>query len=290
MSTMKWATLALVLAGIVYGCGGGSGAGSGSSIAASKVVDATGGTVSVTDPSSALAGTTVQIPAGALSAATTISIGSGSSVGLPAGSLVVDLGPSGTIFNQPVTVTVKYSQQYLTSNGITNPATLKVVVMNGAVSETLATISTDTINHTVTAKTTHFSNFVALGYSNASLLGTYTFTDYYVNSGSSNATSVVHISVPSVPYTNDLTVPIAKTGFTAELGTVTFDGVGGFTLSGTKNVDGVSSAKTQSGSYSVAADGTLTLGNMTGSVLAGGSSLVAASMTGDPEVLVGLLR
>ena len=127
-------------------------------------------------------------------------------------------------------------------------------------------------------------------FSNASLSGTYTFTDYYVNSGSSNATSVVHISVPSVPYTNDLTVPIAKTGFTAELGTVTFDGVGGFTLSGTKNVDGVSSAKTQSGSYSVAADGTLTLGNMTGSVLAGGSSLVAASMTGDPEVLVGLLR
>ena len=98
------------------------------------------------------------------------------------------------------------------------------------------------------------------------------------------------ISVPSTPYTANLTVPIAKRGFTVELGTVTFDGVGAFTISGTKNVDGVVSNVTQSGSYSVAADGTLTVGTMTGSVLAGGSSFIAASRTGDPEILVGILR
>ena len=287
----KWAALALVLVGVIYGCGGGGGgATSGSTIAGSKIVDATGGSVSVTDPSSALAGTTVQIPAGALANPTTITISQGSSVGLPAGSLVVNFGPSGTVFAKPVTVTVKYSQQYLANNGISNPATLKVVVVNGDVSETLATVSTDTVNRTVTAQTTHFSNFVALGYSNASLSGTYTFSDYYVNSSSSNATSIVPISVPSTPYTANLTVPIAKRGFTVETGTVTFDGVGAFTISGTKNVDGVVSSMAQSGSYSVAPDGTLTVGTMAGSVLAGGSSFIAASRTGAPEVLVGVKK
>jgi len=103
-------------------CGGGGGGNStisgttpdsGVSVVASQVIDSGGGTVAVTDASSPIAGTQVVIPAGALSSATRITIGQVSgATGLPADVLVAELGPTGTVFSVPVSVTLRYSAQY----------------------------------------------------------------------------------------------------------------------------------------------------------------------------------
>src|SRR5882762_9603077 len=93
------------------------------------------------------------------------------------GGRSVELGPTGTVFSVPVSVTIRYSSQYLTNNGISDATTLKVVSMDsGVANETLRTISQDTTLNTVTAQTTHFSNFAVLGYTNATLSGSYGVT------------------------------------------------------------------------------------------------------------------
>lgn len=260
------------------------------SILASKTIDATGGTLSVTDTSSPLAGTTVVIPAGALVSPTTITISqvTGGS-GLPAGVLVVNLGPTGTVFSVPVTVTVTYLQQYLTDNNISDPTTLKIVLMNdGVANETLLTVSQSTVNRTITAQSTHFSNFAALGYSNASLSGPYTVVTYGHVPGTQS--SLVNLSVPGTPFSTTLSVPIPATGFESEIDTITFNGAGGFTSSDTVNKDGVVTTKSSSGTYSVAPDGTLTIAGSTGSVLAGGSTFIVAPTSDVPGITIGILK
>src|SRR4051812_9915849 len=102
----------LVFGSIVSSCGGGS-TSAPSVVVATQLVGPAGATLTVTDPSSALFGTTVVIPAGALGGNTTITVQQAPATGLPSGVIVVELGPSGTVFAVPVTVTVSYSPQYL---------------------------------------------------------------------------------------------------------------------------------------------------------------------------------
>jgi hypothetical protein len=82
----------------------------------SQMIDAKqGGTITVTSADSqTLAGTQITVPAGALVADTRIGIAYGKSTGiLPAGvqaaGLAVDLGPDGTQFHLPVTVTLPFA-------------------------------------------------------------------------------------------------------------------------------------------------------------------------------------
>ncbi len=70
-------------------------------------------------------------------------------------------------------------------------------------------------------------------------------------------------------------------------------GVGNWTYSGIRNRGGVSSAESASGTYAVAADGTLTFDaggtSLTGNVLAGGSTFILANTSGEPiEIGVGV--
>jgi hypothetical protein len=273
----RWSRCFLVVviaAALLPACGGGGGSGGGTVLAASQTIDAAGGTVTVTDPASPILGATVVVPPGALAAPTLITISQVVSGGpYPSNVLTIELGPAGTVFAVPVTVTVPYLQQYLTDLGIADPATLHVVRRSGSdAPETLQTESRDDVNFTVTAETSRFSTYAVLGYSNAS--------------------SLVNLDIPAVPYTGGLSVPILPTGFASDTGTVTFDGSGGFSFSGTSNEDGTTVTLSGSGSYSIASDGTLTLdGNLVGGVLSGGSAFTAATTSGEEiQILVGIKK
>ena len=280
------------------GCSGGGDSNTppsfqGNTTVASAVIGPGGGTLTVMDPASPLNGTQLVVPAGALSSPTTITIGSPTGVtGLSADVLVVELGPTGTTFSVPVSVTIKYSLRYLTNNGISDATTLKVVSMDvGVANETLRTISQDTTQNTVTAQTTHFSNFAVVGYTNSTLSGSYGVTFY---SSDAKAGPQDVINIPSVPST--VSVPFPGYAFTTSVATVTFDGAGNFTYSGTRNRGGVSSAVSGSGTYAVAANGTLTFASTggtphAGNVLAGGSTFILATTSGEPiEIGVGILK
>jgi hypothetical protein len=288
------AFLGMVICVALTACGGGGGGGSsppsqggppGQTVqpVASQVVDNNGGTVSVSNMASPLDGTKVDIPAGALANPTTITIGqvtSGS--GQPADVLVTNLGPSGTVFTKPVSVSIKYSQQYLTDNNIADPTTLKVVAMDpGVANDTLGT-TVDTVNHLVTAQTTHFSNFAALGYTNASLNGTYKAVGFQRSLGTRQD------NTPSAG------TPLpAPRGFRSTLHTFAFDGLGNFTTTNIENLDGtVSNVGPISGTYSVTTDGTVSINaaGVSGTVLAGGSVfLLSSTSTGtNPGVIVGI--
>ena len=149
----------------------------------------------------------------------------------------------------------------------------------------LATVTdtTDTTAFQVTVTAT----VVALGYSNASLSGTYAMTNFYTESATSNPLSTVSVSIPSSPFVTDLQIPGRfKTG--VDLGTVTFDGAGHFTYSGSQNRDGVVASVTSSGAYSVAADGSMTIDELSGRVLSGGGTFILASTSSDPQIAVGV--
>jgi hypothetical protein len=76
------------------------------------------------------------------------------------------------------------------------------------------------------------------------------------------------------------------------LRSVTFNGAGSYTWTGTRNRGGVSSPVSGNGTYAVAADGALTMeGTLAGNVLAGGSTFVITSTSGSAiEIGVGILR
>jgi len=263
-----------LLVGLTY-CGGSGGRGGGennSGPVASAVVGAAGGTVTVTDASSPLFGTQVIIPAGALVNSTTITISDETGLtGLPADVLVIDMGPTGTVFLVPVTITIKYSAKYLTDNNIIDPTTLKVVLMDsGVASETLGTISQNIANDTITTETTHFSNFAALGYTDTTASGSYTGVSFTYNNA---------ITQSLTPATGSPLPP--PLGFSVDDQTFVFDGAGNWTSSGTKNQDGVTSPTSSSGTYSVAVNGTYTSSDGgTGGILAGGSTIVYAYPSG----------
>jgi hypothetical protein len=274
---------------VLAACGGGgdSDAGGGgastSTVVASGVVGAGGGTVAVTDASSPIAGTCVVIPAGALTQTTTITINqvTGAS-GVPGDVLVAELGPAGTVFAVPVSMTVRYASQYLANNGIGDATTLKVVVMTAAAAnETLRTVSQNTALRTVSAQASRSGRFAVLGYSNATLSGTYGFNFTIVDSRFGDPETIA-LEVPALPFLGRLGVPFPAYAFSTEVGTITFDGAGRYTWSGMRNTAGVPRAVGGGGTYSVDAGGRMALDiGPSGSVLAGGSTFVLTMTTGD---------
>lgn len=270
-------------------CGGGGdtdaggGGGSTSTVAASGVVGAGGGTVAVTDASSPIAGTRVVIPAGALSQPTTITISQVTgAAGVPGDVLVAEVGPAGTVFAVPVAVTIRYAPQYLSSNGIGDATTLKVVAMTAAAAnETLRTVSQDTGRNTVSAQSARLGRFAVLGYTNATLSGTYGF-NFTIVDPRFGTPDPIAIDVPALPFVGSLGVPFPAYAFSTEVGTITFNGAGGYAWSGVRNVAGAPRAVSGSGSYSVDADGRMALDiGPSGSVLAGGSTFILTSTSGD---------
>jgi hypothetical protein len=74
---------------------------------------------------------------------------------------VVDFGPSGTTFKQPVTISIPYTQEDLTNAGLTNAESLKIYYYNlkSLLWEQLDNSNVDTANQLVHAQTLHFSIF-----------------------------------------------------------------------------------------------------------------------------------
>lgn len=128
-------------------------------------------------------------------------------------------------------------------------------------------------------------------FGNASLSGGYAVAKYY-SDATARPLGAIGLDIRKTPFSGTFDVPFPAIAFSAELGTLTFNGAGGYAWSGTRNRGGVSSAVSSSGSYAVAADGTLTLDTgLTGNVLSGGSTFVLAAASGEPmEVGVGLKK
>jgi hypothetical protein len=262
------------------GGGGNSAPGTKSSVV-TKVIDEDGGTIAATG-STPIAGAQAVFPAGALSAPTSISLSQVTGAGgVPGDVLVIELGPAGMEFRAPVTVTVGVSQQYLANHGISDPTTLKVVALGaGASGETLRTVSLDLVQRTVTAQVTRAGRFAVLGYTTATLSGTYGF-NFYVMDARFGTPVTIEVDVPQTSFNGTFDVPFPGYAFAAELGTIAFDGAGNYAWSGTRNNGGTPTAVSGSGTYAVSGDGSMTLDiGPVGNVLAGGSAFNLTSTSG----------
>jgi hypothetical protein len=124
------------------------------------------------------------------------------------------------------------------------------------------------------------------GYSNSSLNGRYGLVTYFHTGG---------VTQPPTPPTGS---PQAKPlGFSSTNGTITFDGAGHYTASGTTNTDSAGSAGGVSGNYSVNSAGLFTLtvsgsaDTSSGYVLAGGSVFNFSNNPGDvPSIGFGIAQ
>jgi hypothetical protein len=116
MQMMKWISIIglLCLFPLMLTCGGGgggggsNGGGGGGGPEASATIGPSGGTVEVTNTASPLYGVKIDIPPNALSQDTVITI---SKVEIEAQGIAVRIGPSGTIFKTPATVTIPYKDE-----------------------------------------------------------------------------------------------------------------------------------------------------------------------------------
>src|SRR5207302_2670279 len=125
-------------------------------------------------------------------------------------------------------------------------------------------------------------------YSNASLVGSYSATDYIFTGPALQQPHLI-ADINALPM--DLILNQAPpVGFRTEYLTVTFDGNGNFTLTNVKNLDGTVSSKAQTGTYSVASDGSLSIGGgVFGQVNADASGFLAYQPAGqNPEIVVGM--
>jgi hypothetical protein len=275
---------------VLAACGSGSEDGGGaagappaqSTVVATQVIDSSGGTITVTG-SSPLAGTQAVFPAGTLAGATTITIRQVTGAdGFPGDVLVAALGPADTVLSQPVTVTIRHSQQYLANRGISDPATLKVVALSvDAASDTLRTVAQNAAQRTVTAQTMNLGRFAVLGYTNATLSGVYGF-NFTIMDARFGSPGTLDVEVPDTPFDGTVDVPFPGFAFASELGTIAFDGAGNYSWSGIRNNGGTPTAVSGSGIYSVSPDGTLALDiGPAGNVLAGGGAFILTSSSGD---------
>ncbi|MDA8140178.1 MAG: DUF1566 domain-containing protein [Desulfobacteraceae bacterium] len=135
-----------------------------------EVIGVQGGNVAVVDPSSPLSGVEVNIPAGATQGNTAISISTSDHLGYsedPNQNIapVIDLGPSGTVFQVPVNITFPYDPLKLENIGIVDPHSLKIYTYDedASIWLPLDAVSIDTERNTITASTTHFSLFTVAG-------------------------------------------------------------------------------------------------------------------------------
>jgi hypothetical protein len=128
-------------------------------------------------------------------------------------------------------------------------------------------------------------------FSDASLGGTYSVTFYYADP-TIGPVSKIDISIPRTPFSGSFDVPFPASKFNTELRTMTFSGAGSYTWSGIRNRGGVSSVVSGNGTYAVAGDGTLTTdGGLAGNVLAGGSTFILTSTSGQAlGIGIGILK
>jgi hypothetical protein len=117
----------------------------------STVVGTAGGTVESTDGV-----ITVNIPAGAVSGDVTVTVTPESAPPAGAVGAVYDIGPSGTVFNSPVTMTFHYA---LASLGGAAPSSLRAATYGANTWQILAGGSVDTSAQTVSGTTMHLSPY-----------------------------------------------------------------------------------------------------------------------------------
>jgi hypothetical protein len=124
-------------------------------------------------------------------------------------------------------------------------------------------------------------------FTNASLTGTYSLVTYQFNGGSQPTLSQ---NIPSTPFLLSLQQgnPV---GFKSQYMTVTFDGAGNYSSNIQENIDGVGSSTSQSGTYSVASDGSVSIdgGVVAGHLSADASTFVVRQLPGQTaNIVVGI--
>ncbi|MBI4566985.1 MAG: hypothetical protein HY719_01160 [Planctomycetes bacterium] len=138
--------------------------------ASALVTPSAGGVATVNDPNSPVNGNQVVAPAGAVSQPTVVTVSAttdqASAVPALPSQLVgvgqpMELGPTGTVFEKPVNVTMTYTDADLAAASVTSETSLQMVTYTAgsAVYEYLSVVSRDVDRNTVTAQTTHFSYF-----------------------------------------------------------------------------------------------------------------------------------
>lgn len=122
--------------------------------------------------------------------------------------------------------------------------------------------------------------------SNASLSGTYGFAFYqHSNSGGGPTPSIPYMLTgnPQNCVTQNVLFP-APGGFDSTIGTAAVDGAGHVTYNGTDNQDGNVSTATGSVTYSLAADGTLSVNQLSGNVRSDGGAFSVFATSGSPQI------
>lgn len=160
MARKVWLLAVLLLVAGCGGSGGGSSSSGGGSGSGTLVRKDTGGTVSN-------GRATVTIPAGALDADTRISVEapSGSLPAAPTGYQILggtayDLGPSGTTFSTPATLTLTYNASSVPTG--TASSSIGVYTVASGLWQPVAGSAVDEANHKVTVPLAHFSVYALL--------------------------------------------------------------------------------------------------------------------------------
>ncbi|MDD5434525.1 MAG: hypothetical protein PH343_03760 [Nitrospira sp.] len=168
--------LILIVASILSGCGASGGSGkndsSGSNPGQVTGIGTTGGSATSNDSK-----TKVVIPSGALNKTTDISVAIASAV--PAGSIgnTYDFKPEGTIFNQPVNISIVYDPASLPSG--VDESTLRLAALVNNAWEVGAGSTVDVNTKKVSGDVTHFSIYGIIaslgGFSPTGSMGTACF-------------------------------------------------------------------------------------------------------------------
>ncbi|MBA3029921.1 MAG: DUF1566 domain-containing protein [Desulfobacteraceae bacterium] len=135
-----------------------------------SVIGSGGGIVEVESTSSPLDGLSLNIPAGSLGSNMAITVAMEETIHFSDDETqdifpVIDLGPSGTTFSQPVSITIPYSEEKLAEKGIIDESSLRVYTYDEehGVWLPIQTLGIDTVNNTIAAATSHFSLFAIAG-------------------------------------------------------------------------------------------------------------------------------
>lgn len=150
-----FAVIAIAVALGFVACGGGGGGGASTAASSTQnVVGPTGGTATSADGIA-----TVKVPAGALTASVAITI-LPSTANVPQGNIgvVLDVGPDGTTFSAPVTISLKYDPS-IVPQGIAETS-LTLAFASGSTWTDVPT-TVDAVNKVLIGQTTHFSSYSA---------------------------------------------------------------------------------------------------------------------------------
>jgi Spy/CpxP family protein refolding chaperone len=179
-----------------------------------------------------------------------------------------------------------------TQNGTYSVATDGSVSIDGGV--VAGQVKADGSSFLVRQTPSHQPNIVVgiknggSAFTNASLSGTYTLLTYQHDTGSSQPT--LGLDIPGTPFSGSVQ-QMNPTGFKSQYMTVVFDGAGNYSASIQENVDGVGSSTSQNGTYSVAADGSVSIdgGVVAGHLSADASTfIVRQTPSQQPNIVVGI--